>query len=84
MSHCCANRAQRVSRSPQRTAGQCEAERVVLVNGVGDEAEAAVGVEQLEWRVDERCKISEARNTGTVRGGRYHCAATATCNTAQT
>jgi hypothetical protein len=35
-------------RVAQRPAGQREAERVVLVHQVGDEAEAAAGVEQTE------------------------------------
>jgi hypothetical protein len=45
----------RPERVAQRTTGQREAERVVLVHRVGDKAQAAPGVEQAEvWRARER------------------------------
>ena len=47
-------REARPERVAQRAAGQREAERVVLVHRVGDEAEAAAGVDHGEGRGGQR------------------------------
>jgi len=49
-----ASREARPERVAQRFACQREAERVVLVHHVGDEVEAAVGVEECEGGVGQR------------------------------
>jgi hypothetical protein len=62
-------REARPERVAQRTAGQREAERVVLVNRIGDEAEAAPRVEQAEgWRARERMAwVCAHRRCGGLR-----------------
>ena len=49
-----ASREARPERVAQRAARQREAERVVLVHRVGNEEEAAAGVEQGEWGGGQR------------------------------
>ena len=62
-------RKARPQRVTKRATGQREAERVVLVHRVGDEANTATRVKQVEmWRVKERMACMRAhRQRGSLR-----------------